>query len=129
MPYKLIAIILLFFGGEALAQKKTNIPKPLELAIKKGDYRVISSYFNTNVELSVLGVDNIYSQSQAKYVLKKFFEENETRNFIVDHQGNKINTSHFAGTLTTEKGKYKVIILLKDNQQGTKLHQLKIENE
>lgn len=129
MPYKLLLIILLFVGFQGQAQKKSSMPKPLELAMKKGDYEIISSYFHTNVELSVLGIDNIYSEKQAKFIIKRFFENNKTKKFTIDHQGVKVNTTHYAGTLTTENGIFKVIILLNNNEQKTKIHQLRIENE
>lgn len=130
MLYRILIFFIIITNSSAIAQKKTNsILKQLEMGFKKSDADIIAPYFYPNVEVSILGTDKIYSSNQAKFVLKTFFKTNKTKEIQIINQGTKKQTAYYYGELTTEDNTYRLIILLKENKQDIKIHQLRIEND
>lgn len=119
----LMSILLLF---TLLSQAQSQ--KDIILSIKKGNSKVLSSYFNQNIELAVLGNNNIYSKSQAHQIISKFFSTNIPENFIVLPDGMKKGARNIIGTLKTKNATFRVYILLKKGEdEKDYIHLLKIE--
>lgn len=119
----LMSILLLF---TVLSQAQSQ--KDIILSIKKGNSKVLSSYFNQNIELAVLGNNNIYSKPQAHQIISKFFSTNIPENFIVLPDGMKKGARNIIGTLKTKNETFRVYILLKKgDDEKDYIHLLKIE--
>lgn len=91
----------------------------LVTAFKSGNAQRISTYFGENVDLSILGKENLYSKSQAQQVLQHFFTEHKPADFKVIHKEKAKSSEYFIGVLTSEKGEsHRVTINSK--QEGAK---------
>lgn len=126
-----IVIILICIVSVVLAhgQSSFEIPQKLKVGIKKGDAAMVADYFNEHIEMSITKKENLYSKTQAEFVLQKFFRSHKPQNFYIDHQGGKKNTNYIIGNLQTRNGNFKLILLLKKNGKTVKVHQLRIEHE
>lgn len=104
-----------------------QVPNEITLSLKRGDSKLLSEYFNQNIELAVLGKSNVCSKSQARQIMNKFFEENVPQSFRILSQETKQEAQYVIGILNTGNGPFRVYILLKENERINTIHLLKIE--
>jgi hypothetical protein len=119
------AALFLFLTVPAKAQ----IPDEIIFSLKSGNAKVLSGYFNQNVELMIPGSDNVFSKAQAQLIANDFFSNNPPNNFTVIHQGGKEGAHYVIGNLITPKGIFRVYFLLKKSEGKDYIHQLRIEKQ
>ena len=71
-------LLILFFCLITLpiqAQNQNATFKQMKEAFSASDYTKLSALFSDSVDLTVRNTDGIYSKTQAKGVLKSFFEQ------------------------------------------------------
>ncbi|QIA06942.1 DUF4783 domain-containing protein [Draconibacterium halophilum] len=131
----IISVILVFCSFLAVAgntPQDKKVPNEINVGLATGNAKVLSSYFNQNVELVVLDNDNVYSKAQAQQIVTNFFSkfppvaENA---FSIIHDSGKENAQYVIGKLKTEKGNFRVYFLLKQNSGKQYIHQLRIEQQ
>jgi hypothetical protein len=125
IPVFFLAVISL----SAVSQEQTTIPGGIFIAIKAGNAAELSKYMNSTVELQLLDKEDFYKKNVAETILKDFFNTCPTKDFIVSHQGAKNDTQYAIGNLKTEKGDFRVYILLKKVGQELLIHLIRIESE
>lgn len=113
----------------ASAQNKNDLPRELITSLKTGNSIGLSKYFGDRVELSIQDKEAIYSKSQAKQIMAKFFREFPPTDFKKKHAGGKPGASYVIGDLITKKGSFRVNFLLKKNTGKYVVHQLHIEKD
>jgi len=105
-----------------------NLPDEIVQALKNGDAKTFSKYFNTSVELIFSESQGVYGKAQAEQILKNFFNNNAspsgTFGYKDLHSGNRDNPQYYIGELHTGKGRYRVTIFMKDQR----IHQMRIES-
>jgi hypothetical protein len=106
-----------------------QIPEEIILSLKTGNVKILSEYFNQNVELVVTESDNVYSKAQAQQIVGNFFSNYTPVNFIIIHQGGKEGAKHAIGNLSTKNGVFRVYFLLKTSKGKDYIHQLRIEKQ
>lgn len=111
----------------AITQEQTKIPAGISLAIKSGNAAELSKYMNSTVQLLLLDKEDFYKKNVAETILKDFFNEYKSKDFIIRHQGAKTDAQYAIGNLETEKGTFRVYILLKKVDKGLLIHILRIE--
>jgi hypothetical protein len=111
----------------AITQDQTKIPAGISLAIKAGNAVELSKYMNSTVELLLLDKEDFYKKNVAETILKDFFNEYHTKDFIIRHQGARNDAQYAIGNLETEKGSFRVYILLKKVGQELLIHIIRIE--
>jgi hypothetical protein len=111
----------------AITQEQSKIPAGISLAIKSGNAAELSKYMNSTVELLLLDKEDFYKKNVAETILKDFFNEYHTKEFIIRHQGAKNDAQYAIGNLETEKGNFRVYFLLKKVGQELLIHQIRIE--
>ena len=121
----LLGFSFLFISLNASAQ----VPDEIILSLKTGNSKVLSGYFNDNVELVVLDNDNVYSKAQAKQIVANFFDRFTPESFNVIHQGGKDDSKYVIGNLKTNNGNFRIYFLLKKNNDKDYIHQLRIEKK
>jgi hypothetical protein len=128
---KFIKIIpIVFFTVSSLmvtAQDQARIPSGISIAIKAGNAAELSKFMNSTVELLLLDKEDFYKKNVAETILKDFFSNYRTKDFIIRHQGAKNDAQYAIGNLTTEKGDFRVYFLLKKVDQELLIHQIRIE--
>ena len=100
---KLISICLLFFSIHTFAN--FDVFEDISTAIRSGDAYAISRFFGTNVDLTILNQEEMYSRAQAEQLLKDFFSKNNPISFSIIHTGiSKEGSKYAIGNLTTSQG-------------------------
>jgi hypothetical protein len=129
MRFKISIAIVLFtiVSLAAITQDQTKIPAGISLAIKAGNATELSKYMNSTVELLLLDKEDFYKKNVAETILKDFFNEYHTKDFIIRHQGARNDAQYAIGNLETEKGSFRVYILLKKVGQELLIHIIRIE--
>jgi len=121
-----ILIISLYFVTFA-SIASAAVPDAIILAFKTGNSKELGKYLNVNVELAIVENEDVYSKTQAELLLKDFFVKHAPTNFIIIHEGGKEGSRYAIGTLTTNKGDFRVYFLLKIQDGNSVIHQLRIE--
>lgn len=123
-------LVLLFFGLFAtISQSFSQIPDEIVLSIQSGNDVMLASYFNQNVELVVQSHDDVFSKSQAQQIVAEFFKANKPKQFSIIHQGGKDGARYAIGSLVTNTGTFRVYFLLKNKDNNSYIHQLRIEKQ
>jgi hypothetical protein len=120
-------VIITFFSVAAINQDQTKIPAGISIAIKSGNAAELSKYMNSTVELLLLDKEDFYKKVVAETILKDFFNEYRTKDFVIRHQGARNDAQYAIGNLVTEKGSFRVYILLKKVDQELLIHIIRIE--
>ena len=108
-----------------------QIPNEIILGLKNGEVKVLSRYFNQNIELVVLENENVYSKAQAQQIVGNFFTNYTPSDFSIIHDSNssKEGAKSVIGNLVTSKGNFRVYFLLKQKEGKEYIHVLRIEKE
>lgn len=123
-------LILLFFGLFVIVpQLYSQIPEEIVLSIQNGNDQMLANYFNQNVELVVQSHDDVFSKSQAQQIVAEFFKANKPKQFNILHQGGKEGARYAIGSLVTSTGTFRVYFLLKNKDNNSFIHQLRIEKQ
>ena len=124
-----LAIFLapLLAPGHAIGQSLTEITK----ALGGGDSEALASMMDAEVELSLLGEENLYSRDQARTKLTAFFASHAPSAFNQVHQGSSKsdNAEYCIGNLTTSTGVYRVYIYIAKKGGKTVLQELRFDRE
>jgi len=98
-------------------------------ALNTGDATTLSTYFDSDVELSILDNEDIYSKAEASKIIQTFFADNATKSFEKAHSGqSRGNDSQYViGNLTTSVGAYRVYIYMKVSGTNYLIQELRID--
>lgn len=91
-----------------------NSIEKIKSGIDKAEVDVLSNYFDESLEIITPESDGVYSQNQAKQVLKSFFKKYPSSGFSVNHTGNSAGGSKFlVGTYQSGSTTFRVSVFLK----------------
>lgn len=125
-----LKLITLFFSLFAFAAAAVaQIPDEIVTSIQSGNDATLASFFNENVELVVQTHDDVYSKSQAQQIVADFFKSNKPKQFSIIHQGGKEGARYAIGSLIANTGTFRVYFLLKNKNNNSYIHQLRIEKQ
>jgi hypothetical protein len=122
-----VVVLFTVVSLAAINQDQTKIPAGISIAIKSGNATELSKYMNSTVELLLLEKEDFYKKVVAETILKDFFNEYHTKDFVIRHQGARNDAQYAIGNLETEKGSFRVYILLKKVDQELLIHIIRIE--
>ena len=123
------AIFSINRGFATELQQSQDVFVPLEKYIAKGDAEALASWFNTSLEVDILGKTSISSKQQAKQILKDFFSENTPKSFSFTFRGGKVPMKYAVGSLNAGGSKFRVIVFVKTTAEGNHIEQIRIEKE
>ncbi len=124
-----IIITIALSGSNYVSAQTVNIPDEITLAFKAGNVDVLSGYLNSTVELALLDKEDFYTRNIAESILKEFFREHATTDFVIKHKGGKAESAYAIGTLRTRNGNFRVYFLIKTIDSKPLIHQLRIEKD
>lgn len=127
---KIILTIFLLTGiMVSITNAQAQTTDEIISCLKTGNAKVLSRYFNQNVDLVVLDNGNVYSKAQAQQIVNNFFSNHSPESFIVLHDVRKEGAKYVIGTLKTNNGSYRVYFLLKESSGKDYIHQLRIQKQ
>ncbi len=130
MKNSILKLVFVLFGFFVLTSvSNAQIPDQIVMSIQNGNDVGLAEFFNENVELVVLTHDDVYSKSQAQQIVAEFFKANRPKQFSIIHQGGKDGSRYAIGSLTTSNGTFRVYFLLKNKDNNSYIHQLRIEKQ
>jgi len=100
-------------------------------ALQSGDTNTLATYFDKQVEISVLDKEDVYDQATAKQVLATFFSNNKPLTFDQVHKGKSQgeNSVYCIGNLTTASKTFRVYVFLKVEGKKHIIQELRIDEE
>jgi len=121
------AVLMFAVALTAGAQEQAKIPNGIPLAFRAGNASELSKYLNSTVQVLLLGKEDFYKKNVAETILKDFFDEYRTKDFVIRHQGGTADAQYAIGNLKTDKGDFRVYFLLKKIGSELLIHQIRIE--
>lgn len=129
---RILAAIILsvaLSGATNISAQSVEIPDEITLAFKAGNVDVLSKYLNSTIELVLMDMEDFYTRDIAEGILREFFREHPTTDFIIKHKGGKSTSAYAIGNLRTSEGNFRVYFLIKTIDSKPLIHQLRIEND
>ena len=107
----LIVIFSMFFGAYFTSPNLAGVTK----ALSEGDATSLATYFDSNMEITLLEKYGAYNKAQATQTMRDFFTKNKPKGFNAAHQGtSKGNASHYTiGELQTANGTFRLSMYYK----------------
>ncbi|MDZ4667344.1 MAG: DUF4783 domain-containing protein [bacterium] len=126
---KKFQIILIAFLLTAFSSKADSFDD-IMLAMKSGQTAGITQFFSSNVELTLLENEGIYSKQQSEQMLKNFFAQHPPKNVNIQHKGSSAQGAKYAIIIyESTNGKFRSYIFMKDNGKGLQVNEFRIERE
>ena len=125
---KKLSLLFLFFSFSfviCFAQQND-----IDIALKSADYKYLSSFFNSSIELNILDNEGLYSKVQAEIILKDFFQKNNPTNFTSKYTGfSKDGSKYSIGNLVTNSGNYRTYFFFKKIGENMLIKEFRIERD
>lgn len=122
------ALISLFIGTVSSAQDNGyDVFVPITKYLQAGDADKLSAWFADNLEVTIFTVTNDSSRSQARQILKTFFNSYTPRSFDITHKAGRANMKYALGSLNAGGEIFVVTIFVSYKDTSYKIQQLKIE--
>lgn len=106
---------------------KYDVFVPISKYITQGDAEKLSAWFDENLEVGIITKTSNSSRSQAKQIVKSFFDTNSPRSFEITHTTGSGNKKYAIGNLNAGGGSYVVTIFINFDGKSYKIQQLKID--
>ena len=125
-----ILVMALLLATSLPAQNKTyDVFIPITKYIATGNVDNLSAWFADNLEISILSSSSNSSKTQAKQILKAFFDAHTPRSFDISHTASKVNMKYALGTLVAGGERFIVTIFVNYDGESYKIQQLKIDRQ
>ena len=100
-------------------------------AISNGDAKTLASFFDEDIEMTVLDEINLYSKTEGQSAVKDFFTKNPPKKYTQVHQGASQGAGgqYCIGVLETTAQKYRVMIYLEKVGETFLIKELIFEKE
>lgn len=103
--------------------------KEITKAIKSGDASTLAQYFDEDVELTILDEVNMFSKSEAKAAVNKFFDGHKPKSYNQVHEGKSKGAGgqYIIGNLSTNAGKFRVYLYMRVDNGKYFIQELRFE--
>ncbi|MBO6067866.1 MAG: DUF4783 domain-containing protein [Bacteroidales bacterium] len=116
-------------GQQSQSQSATDVFTSIGKYIEAGDSEKLSAWFADNLELDITGSVNSCTRSQAKLIMKNFFNNNTPKKFSIIHKSGRPPMSYAVGSLSAGAEKFRVIIYVRTDDGKNSIQQLRIEKD
>lgn len=121
-------VLSLFIGVSLSAQDAGyDVLVPISKYIEAGDADKLSAWFADNLEITIFTVTNDSSRSQARQILKTFFNSYTPQSFSLTHKAGRSNMKYALGSLSAGGEIFIVTIFVSYKETSYKIQQIKIE--
>lgn len=124
-----LSCIAILFSVHVMAQD--SVLGNISTALQTGNAAQLAGEFDSNVEVTIVDSDDVYSKSQAEMILKKFFNSNSPQSFKFIHQGNSAEGSHYGigSYISVEGNKYRTYVYVKQKGDKYLIQEIRFEND
>lgn len=129
----IVAFAALFCSAYIYAQNNVSrsssydVFNPITKYIRLGDVEKLSAWFSDNLEITVFQVTNDASKSQAKQILKSFFDTYTPRAFNIEHTAGRESMKYALGSMKAGGDIFRVTIFVSLEGSNYLIQQIKIE--
>jgi response regulator of citrate/malate metabolism len=96
--------------------------------IRQENIHELSKLFASNIDITILEEENIYSKTQAELILDKFFSQNKPEAVKILHKVNSNKNYRFGVLLVTAaKETFRITFTLKETEGSFTIIELRIE--
>lgn len=127
---KTILLLVALFASGGISRAQTDgydVFVPIAKYLAKGDADALSAWFAENLDVEIISSNADCSKSQAKQMLKTFFESYTPRSFDITHTAGKANMKYALGNLSAGGENFLVTIFVGCKEGSYLIQQLKIE--
>lgn len=123
------AFCLLCCLGAAAQSDGFDVFVPIGKYITQGNSDALSAWFADNLEVSVLSKGSTASKSQARQIMKSFFESYTPSSFNITHTAGRANMKYVLGELKAGGERFHVTIFVSCKGEGNSytIQQIKID--
>lgn len=113
----------------AKSNELPGISENIAATIRSGNSKLLASYFNSTIEITLPGKEGTFSKVQAEMVMKDFFAKNPPASFEINQKGSSSGGSQFIiGTFKSNNKVFKTYMLLKPVDGQLSIQQLQFES-
>ncbi len=129
----LAALAVLLCATCGFAQKPVvrgsayDVFNPITKYIRLGDVEKLAAWFSDNLEITVFQATNDASKSQAKQILKSFFDTYTPRAFNIEHTAGRETMKYALGSMKAGGDVFRVTIFVNLEGSNYLIQQIKIE--
>jgi len=130
MIMKTLIVSLLLFPA-LTAPVASGSMDDIASALRTGDVETLSSFFDSQVDLSIMDQEDTYSKSEATSIVRDFFRRNAPSPFSQVHSGTSAGdeAEYCIGDLETSGGSYRVYIYLANSSGQQVIQELRFDAE
>ena len=127
MKYIILIVGIILFSSIGWTQQKES--EIIANAFITGDVNSIANYFPSNLDMTVIETEDVFSKAQAIQILNQFFKKNQPTSFSIKHQGASQNEDYYqVGNLKTSNGEYRVTYFIRKDGDEVLIKRLRIES-
>ncbi|MDM1296208.1 DUF4783 domain-containing protein [Sphingobacterium sp. N143] len=105
-----------------------NISEELKAYLKEGNAKNIAKYFGSNLTLSILGENGVYTKYQSEIMLNTFFNQHKPKSVKLTQSSNANNGyQYFTFLLATEQANYRVFIKIGTGSNNHTIEELRVD--
>ena len=125
-----IKALLLSFMIVPMVLLAAGVLEDIAINLKTGNAHELSKRFDTNIEITILDQEDLYSKAQAEAVVKAFFAKNKPSGFELIHQGSSKEGSKYGiGNMMTSNGTFRTYVMVKKKGDQYFIQELRFEEE
>ena len=126
----LAALLLFTVTGLSAQDKGYDVFVPIGKYISQGDAASLSAWFADNLEVSIISTTRNCSKTQARQIVKTFFDAYTPRSFNISHKAARSNMKYALGQLSAGGEVFVVTIFVSSKADGTyQIQQFKIDRQ
>lgn len=108
---------------------ESSVFVPIAKYFQRGDAECLAAWFAENLQVNVMGTVSNCSRSQARQIIRNFFTNYTPRNFEIVYTSGTYPMEYAVGNLDSGGNMFRITILVKTNDSGNYIEQLKIEKQ
>lgn len=128
--FKKIPVILVFSAICAVMSAQNSgydVFTPIGKYLSQGNSEALSAWFADNIDITILSRESTASRSQARQIVKAFFDNYSPRNFTISHTADQKRMKYALGVLTAGGERFTVTIFVNCKNDNYRIQQLKIQ--
>lgn len=121
--------VLLPFTAAMAQSGEYDVFVPISKYIVQGDAQSLSAWFADNLEVSIISSTRTCSKTQARQIVKTFFDSYTPRSFTITHKASRSNMKYALGQLSAGGEVFIVTVFVSEKGGSYVIQQLKIDRQ